>query len=218
LIPSGKEIHDARAEGRPCRGGVFKVVRVDVVRIPNDADFCVFSESLLEDPVRTVRYQKLIESASESAKTMRLVGLTAASDKRSCGKVVLTIDGKSRVLQSVKELEKLNKEDKMINLPSKTKMSVQEAIYNAQLNDPTLGLVVKKEDKFNEHPAYSLRFLDMDKVTAALAYCASERKTTKKATTQKISAFLMPVKPDPKRSASDMTSSDNEWNASSDCE
>ena len=224
LIPSGKEIHDAGAEGLPCRGRVFKVVRVDIVRIPNDADFCVFSESLLEDPVRTVRYQKLIESASESAKTMRLVGLTAASDKRSCGKVVLTIDGKSRVLQSVKELEKLNKEDKMINLPSKTKMSEQEAIYNAQLNDPTLGLVVKsafgkkKEDKFNEYPAYSLRFLDMDKVTAALAYCASERKTTKKATTQKISAFFMPVKPAPKRSASDMTSSDNEWNASSNCE
>jgi len=135
LIPSGKEIHDTRAEGLPCRGGVFNVVRVDVVGIPNDADLCVFSESLLEDPVRTVRYQKLIESASESAKTMRLVGLTAASDKRSCGKVVLTIDGKSRVLQSVKELEKLNKEDKMINLPSKTKMSVQEAIYNTQLND-----------------------------------------------------------------------------------
>ena len=119
---------------------------------------CVFSESLLEDPVRTARYQKLIESASESAKTMRLVGLTAASDKRSCGKVVLTINGKSRVLRSVKELEKLNMEDTMINLPSKTKISVQEAIYNAQLNDPTLGLVVKsafgkkKEDKFNEYP------------------------------------------------------------------
>ena len=93
---------------------------------------------------------------------------------------------------------------------------MQEAIYNAQLNDPTLGLVVKstfgkyKEDKFNEYPAYSLRFLDMDKATAALAYRASERKTTKKATTQTISAFFMPVKPVPKRSASDMTSSDNE--------
>ena len=131
---------------------------------------------------------------------------------------------KSRVLQSVSELEKLNKEDKVINLPSKNKESVPEAIYNPQLNDPTLGLVVKsafgknKEDEFNEYPAYSLRFLDMEKATAARAYCASERKTTKKATTQKISSFFMPVKPAPKRSTSDMTSLDNEWNASSDSE
>jgi hypothetical protein len=75
-----------------------------------------------------------------------------------------------------------------------------------------------KEDRFNKYPAYSLRFLNMDKATAALAYFASERKMTKKATTQKISAFFMPVKPAPKRSASDITSSDNEWNASSDNE
>ena len=106
-IPSGKEILDAGAEGLPCRGGVFNVVRVDVVIIPNDAGFSVFSESLLEDPVRTARYQKLIESASKSTKMIRLVGLTAANDKRSCDKVKLTIDGKSRVLQSVNELEKL---------------------------------------------------------------------------------------------------------------
>jgi hypothetical protein len=218
-IPSGKEILDAGAEGLPCRGGVFNVVRVDVIGIPNDADFSMFSESLLEDPVRTARYQKLIESASESGKMMRLANLTAASDKRSCGKVLLTIDGKTRVLQTVGELELLNKEDKVINLPSKSKDSLTKAIYNAQLNDPILGLVVKsafgffKEDKFNKYPAYSLRFLDMDKATAVLAYYASERKTTKKATTQTISAFFMPVKPAPKRSASDMTSSDNEWNA-----
>ena len=38
-IPSGKEILDAGGEGLPCRGGVFNVVRVDVVGIPNDADF-----------------------------------------------------------------------------------------------------------------------------------------------------------------------------------
>ena len=119
-IPSGKEILDAGAEGLPCRGGVFNVVRVDIVGIPNDADFSVFSEILLEDPVRTARYQKLIESASESGKMMRLANLTAASDKSSCGKVLLTIDGKTRVLQTVGELELLNREDKGINLPSKS--------------------------------------------------------------------------------------------------
>jgi hypothetical protein len=48
----------------------------------------------------------LIESASESAKTMSLVNLTAANDKRSCGKVALIIDGKTRVLQSVGKQEK----------------------------------------------------------------------------------------------------------------
>ena len=76
-----------------------------------------------------------MESASESAKTKRLVGHRVASDKRSCGKVTLTIDGKTRVLQSVGELERLNKTDKVINLPLKRKESVQEAIYNTQLND-----------------------------------------------------------------------------------
>ncbi len=88
-----------------------------------------------------------------------------------------------------------------------------------------MGLVVKssfgryKEDRFNEYPAYSLRLLDMDKATATRSYFASERKMMKKiCTTQKIAAFFMPVKPAPKRSASDMTSSDNEWNASSDSE
>jgi hypothetical protein len=50
---------------------------------------------------------------------MRLANLTAASDKRSCGKVLLTIDGKTRVLQTIGELELLNREDKVINLPSK---------------------------------------------------------------------------------------------------
>jgi hypothetical protein len=164
------------------------------------------------------RYQKLIESASESAMTMSLVNLTAANDKRSCGKVPLSIDSKTHVLRTVSELELLNKEDKVINLPSKRKETLQGAIYNAH-NDPTLGLVVKsafgffKEDKFNKYPAYSLRFLDMDKATAALTYFASERKTTRKATTQTISPFFMPVKPAPKRSISDMTSLDNKWNA-----
>ena len=40
-------------------GGVFNFVRVNVVRIPSDADFSVFYEPLLEDPIRTARYQIL---------------------------------------------------------------------------------------------------------------------------------------------------------------
>lgn len=55
--------------------------------------------------------------------------------RKRFGKVALTIDGKTRDLKSVRELEELNKADKVINLPSKKKESVQEAIYNAQLND-----------------------------------------------------------------------------------
>ena len=181
-------------------GGVFNVVRVDVVGIPNNA---IFFRVLRVTPRRPRTYgeiSNLMESASESAKTKRLVGHRVASDKRSCGKVALTIDGKTRVLQSVGELERLNKTDKVINLPSKDKGGVQEAIYNVQLNDPTLGLVCTSsfvffnEDRFNEYPAYSLRFLDMDKATAArayrasemTAYRASEMKTTKKASTKKI--------------------------------
>ena len=84
-IPSGKVILEAGAEGLLCRGGVFNVVRVDVAGIPNDADFSVFFESLLEDPVRTARYQNLIKSASESAKTMSLVSLTTNTDKQNYG-------------------------------------------------------------------------------------------------------------------------------------
>ena len=128
-IPSGKEFLDAGGEGFPCRGGVFNVVRVDVVGIPNDADFSVFSKSLLKDLVRMARYQKLIESASESGKMMRLANLTANSDKRSCGKVLLTIDRKTRVLQTASEMKLLNKEDKVINLPMKRNESLQVAIF-----------------------------------------------------------------------------------------
>jgi hypothetical protein len=149
-IPSGKEILDAGGEGLPCRGGVFNVVRVDVVGIPNDADFSVFSESLLKDLLRTAKYQKLIESASKSGKMMRLANLTANSDKRSCGKVLLTINRKTRVLQTVSELKLLNKEDMVINLPMKRNESLQVAIYNAQLNNPTLGLVVKSAFVFSK--------------------------------------------------------------------
>ncbi len=55
-----------------------------------------------------------------------------------------------------------------------------------------MGLVVKssigryKEVRFNEYPAYSLRLLNMDKATAARAYFASERKTTKKILLRKL--------------------------------
>ena len=115
-------------------------MRVDVVGIPNDADFFVFSESLLEDPVGTARYQKLIESASESGKMMRLANLTAASDKRSCYKVLLTIDGKTRVLWTVVELELLNKEDNVINLPSKRKESLQGSYLQRATQRSYLGI------------------------------------------------------------------------------
>ena len=105
----------------------------------------------------------------------------------------------------------------MIQLPEKSRnISLSEVIYNSQLKDPTLGFVCKssfgkiKEDRFNKYAAYSLRILDMDKATATHAYLASKRKTTKKATTQEITGCFMPVKPNPKRSASDITSSDDE--------
>ena len=81
---------------------------------------------------------------------MRLANLNANSDKRSCGKVLLTIDHKTRVLQTVSELKLLNKEDKVINLPMKRNESLQVAIYNAQLNNPTLGLVVKSAFVFSK--------------------------------------------------------------------
>jgi hypothetical protein len=154
-VETPRGYHQARKFSMPeqndvAAGGVFNVVRVDVVGIPNDADFSVFYESLLEYPVRTARYQNLMESASESAKTKRLVGHRVASDKRSCGKVTLTIDGKTRVLQSVGELERLNKTDKVINLPSKDKGGVQEAICNVQLNDSTLGLLCTSSFVFSK--------------------------------------------------------------------
>jgi hypothetical protein len=77
-IPSGEEHFNARAEGLLCRG-VFNIVRVDVIRIPNDADFSEFFDSLLEDPVRTARYQNLKESASKLLKTIKIANLIAAN-------------------------------------------------------------------------------------------------------------------------------------------
>jgi hypothetical protein len=77
-------------------------------------------------------------------------------------------------------------------------------------------------DRLNEYPAFSLKFLDMDRATAACAYNATEKKSsrklskaTKKATTPSILDYFKPAN---KRKASEMTESDSasDWSASSD--
>jgi hypothetical protein len=190
FIPSRKVIREAGAKGVPCRGGLFDVVNADVVRLPNDADPCEFLNSLLEDPVLTARYEHLIESASQSARAKTNVQLYAANERRSHGKVALTIGRKTRVFENLQELHRLNSDpNKVIHLPAyvhPTKGSVVDQIFNEQLANPTLGLVREASkgyhgaDRLIEYPAFSLKFLDMDRAAAACACNAGEKKSSQK--------------------------------------
>jgi hypothetical protein len=189
-IPSDKKICEAGAKGFPCRGGLFDVVNADVVGLPNDADPCEFLNSLLEDPVLAARYEHLIESASKSFSAIRLENLCAANERRSHGKVKLTIGRKTRVFETLQELHHLNIDpNKVIHLPNgvhRTMGSVAEQIFNAQLANPTLGLVREASKGYHgayrliEYPAFSLKFLDMDRAAAACAYNAAVKKSSQK--------------------------------------
>jgi hypothetical protein len=231
FFPSCQVILKAGAKGVPCRGGLFDVVNADVVGLPNDADPCEFLDSLLEDPVLTARYEHLIELASQSAREKTNVQLYAANERRSHGKVALTIGRKTRVFENLQELHRLNSDpNKVIHLPAyvhPTKGSVVDQIFNAQLANPTLGLVREASkgyhgaDRLIEYPAFSLKFLDMDRAAAACACNAGEKKSsqksskaTKKAPAPSILDHFKPAAP--KRNASEMTESDSDWSASSD--
>jgi len=185
FIPSRKVICEAGAKGVPCRGGLFDVVNADVVGLPNDADPCEFLVSLLEDPVLTARYEHLIELASQSAREKTNVQLYAANERRSHGKVALTIGRKTRVFENFRELILLNSApNKVIHLPAYG--GVVNQILDAQLANPTLGLVREASrgyhgaDRLIEYPAFSLKFLDMDRAAAACECNASEKKNTQK--------------------------------------
>jgi hypothetical protein len=185
FFPSCQVILKAGAKGVPCRGGLFDVVNADVVGLPNDADPCEFLDSLLEDPVLTARYEHLIELASQSAREKTNVQLYAANERRSHGKVALTIGRKTRVFENFQELILLNSApNKEIHLPAYG--GVVNQILNAQLANPTLGLVREASrgyhgaDRLIEYPAFSLKFLDMDRAAAAVAHRAAERKSSQK--------------------------------------
>jgi hypothetical protein len=225
FIPTGKEIHESGAKGLPCRDGLFDVVNANVVGFPNDADPCEFINSLLEDPVLTARYKHLLESAFKSAREKMDVNLYAANERRSHGKVALTIGHKTRVFETLQELHRLNSDpNKVIHLPKNqhpTKRTVAVQIFNAQLANPTFGLVREASrdyhsaDRFIEFPAFSLKFLDMDRAAAACEYNATEKKSsrksskaTKKAPTYSILDHFKPAAP--KRNASKMTESDSD--------
>ena len=222
-IPSDKKLCKAGAKGLPCRGGLLDVVNADVVGLPNDADPCEFLNSLLEDPVLTARSEHLIESASKSAMVNSNENLVAANERRSHGKVALTIGRNTRVFETVHELINLNSiPNKVIHLPSythRTKGCVVVQIFNAQLANPTLGLVRKASmggkgaDRLIEYPAFSLKFLDMDRAAAASAYNAAERKSsqksskaTKKAPAPSILDHFKPAAPAAERKSSQKSS------------
>ncbi len=104
--------------------------------------------------------------------------------------MALTIGRKTRVFQTLQELHHLNSNpNKVIHLPGyshPTKGSVAVQIFNAQLANPTLGLVREASrgyhgaERLIEFPAFSLKFLDMDRAAAACAYNATEKKSSRK--------------------------------------
>jgi hypothetical protein len=179
LYPNGADILSYGSDGVVVRN-VFNVVRVEAAGgIPNNAGIDVFQESLLGDPIKVDRLSFLRKECNERSKAIKTSNCLKHSESRSGGRVVLTINNKFEIFETVRELEIKNKENQVIMLPAKSNGSINVQILAAQKINPEVGFFFESKYarkgafKFKKAPAYSLKFVDLTQAIAAEEYNAS---------------------------------------------
>ena len=179
LYPNGADILSYGSDGVVVRN-VFNIVRVEAAGgIPNNAGIDVFQESLLGDPIKVDRLSFLRKECNERSKAIKTSNCLKHSESRSGGRVVLTINNKFEIFETVRELEIKNKENQVIMLPAKSNGSINVQILAAQKKNPEVGFFFKSKYarqgafKLKKAPAYSLKFVDLTQAIAAEEYNAS---------------------------------------------
>jgi len=177
--PSGADILSYGSDGVVVRN-VFNIVRVEAVGgIPNDAGIDVFQESLLGDPIKVDRLSFLRKECNERSKAIKTSNCIKHHKSTSGGRVVLTINNKFEIFETVSELEIKNKENQVIMLPAKSNGGIHFQILAAQKINPEVGFFFESKYarmgtfKFKKAPAYSLKFVDLTQAIAAEEYNAS---------------------------------------------